>query len=207
MVALPDVVGCPDCGALMLSIVQVCPKCLKLRPSFQRAVDEEAQRTGTPHEELLASYLNHHAEPLTVNDQVNAAHHLAGAYVADGWSPMERQGGRILLRKDPEDPIGLPGILYLPVMLVTALLGRTSLVDLSVSSTGMVQLIETTERYRNHDKGIRNAQMGFVIALIGTIVTIATYSSADPGGTYIVAWGAIVFGGMQMLAGMALARR
>jgi hypothetical protein len=38
-------------------------------------------------------------------------------------------------------------------------------------------------------------------------VTIATYSSADPGGTYIVAWGAIVFGGMQMLAGMALARR
>jgi hypothetical protein len=36
----------------------------------------------------------------------------------------------------------------------------------------------------------------------GTIVTIVTYQAASGGGTYMVAWGAIVFGGIQFLRGL-----
>lgn len=36
----------------------------------------------------------------------------------------------------------------------------------------------------------------------GTVVTVATYSAARDGGTYFVAWGAILFGGLQFLRGL-----
>ncbi len=37
----------------------------------------------------------------------------------------------------------------------------------------------------------------------GIIVTIATYSAASGGGSYVVAWGAIIFGGFQFFRGIA----
>jgi len=36
----------------------------------------------------------------------------------------------------------------------------------------------------------------------GTAVTVYTYSAASGGGTYVVAWGAIIFGGIQFLKGL-----
>lgn len=43
---------------------------------------------------------------------------------------------------------------------------------------------------------------GGIIFLIGAAVTLATYSAAQGGGTYVVAWGAILFGGFDFLAGL-----
>jgi hypothetical protein len=37
----------------------------------------------------------------------------------------------------------------------------------------------------------------------GAVVTIITYQAAAAGGTYVVAWGAIIFGGIQFLRGLA----
>jgi hypothetical protein len=49
----------------------------------------------------------------------------------------------------------------------------------------------------------RNLLVGGVICLIGIVVTAATYSAAqEGGGRYVVAWGAIVFGGIQFLQGL-----
>ena len=37
----------------------------------------------------------------------------------------------------------------------------------------------------------------------GLIITLATYSAASSGGTYVVTWGAIVFGAAQLMKGLA----
>ena len=36
----------------------------------------------------------------------------------------------------------------------------------------------------------------------GILVTVATYSAASSGGTYLLAWGAILFGGVQFVKGL-----
>jgi hypothetical protein len=36
----------------------------------------------------------------------------------------------------------------------------------------------------------------------GTVVTLVTYAAASGGGTYIIAWGAIIFGAFQFFRGL-----
>jgi len=49
----------------------------------------------------------------------------------------------------------------------------------------------------------KNMLYGAIWCIGGIVVTAATYSSASSrGGTYIVAWGAIAFGGFQFLKGL-----
>ena len=51
--------------------------------------------------------------------------------------------------------------------------------------------------------GLQNMAIGAVICIIGIVVTAVTYSAASQGGGhYIVAWGAIVFGGIQFFKGL-----
>ncbi|HLH86887.1 MAG TPA: hypothetical protein VKX28_00400 [Xanthobacteraceae bacterium] len=53
--------------------------------------------------------------------------------------------------------------------------------------------------------GLRNMAIGGVICIIGILVTAGTYgaaSSGSGGGHYVIAWGAIVFGGFQFLKGL-----
>jgi len=45
----------------------------------------------------------------------------------------------------------------------------------------------------------RNIVVGGLWCLGGIVVTAATYSS---GGRYVVAWGAILFGGIQLIRGL-----
>jgi len=53
------------------------------------------------------------------------------------------------------------------------------------------------------NRGMRNMMVGGVICLVGTVITIGTYAAAsNGGGHYVVAWGAIIFGGIQFLQGM-----
>lgn len=50
----------------------------------------------------------------------------------------------------------------------------------------------------------RDMLMGGLICVIGIVVTVTTYSavSSAGGGSYVVAWGAIIFGGIQFLRGL-----
>ena len=44
--------------------------------------------------------------------------------------------------------------------------------------------------------------VGLLWCIGGIVVTVVTYNNASPGGTYIIAWGAIIFGGIQFLKGL-----
>lgn len=58
-------------------------------------------------------------------------------------------------------------------------------------------------RKQRNGKAEKNAIIGGIVALIGLLVTIVTYSNASgSGGTYIVAWGAILYGGIQFFRGV-----
>lgn len=48
---------------------------------------------------------------------------------------------------------------------------------------------------------MRNIIVGGLFFVGGIIVTAVTYTSASEGGSYVVAWGAIIFGGIQMVRG------
>ncbi len=56
----------------------------------------------------------------------------------------------------------------------------------------------------NRSAAAQTMMMGAVICIIGLVVTIATYSAASKGGgTYIVAFGAILGGGYRFFKGMS----
>ena len=49
----------------------------------------------------------------------------------------------------------------------------------------------------------KNMIVGAVWCIVGIVITAATYGAASRrGGTYVVAWGAIIFGGFQFLKGL-----
>ena len=58
--------------------------------------------------------------------------------------------------------------------------------------------------YRSEEssKGIKNMIFGGLWFVGGSLVTAFTYGAASDGGSYVVAWGAIIFGGGQLLYGL-----
>jgi len=48
----------------------------------------------------------------------------------------------------------------------------------------------------------RATWVGLAILVVGIIVTFGSYSAADPGGSYVVAGGAIIFGGYRLIKGL-----
>ncbi len=57
----------------------------------------------------------------------------------------------------------------------------------------------------NRDAAMRNMAIGGVICVIGLVVSIGSYqaaASSPSGGSYVVAWGAVIFGGFQFLKGL-----
>lgn len=54
------------------------------------------------------------------------------------------------------------------------------------------------------EAGKKNMLFGALWCIGGTVVTIGTYAAAsDGGGTYVIAWGAIIFGAIQFFRGLA----
>lgn len=51
-------------------------------------------------------------------------------------------------------------------------------------------------------EGRRNLKHGVIYMAIGVIVTMVTYDMAVPGGTYIIAWGAMAGGLVLFIAGV-----
>jgi len=59
------------------------------------------------------------------------------------------------------------------------------------------------ERAIEYEKAYDNEMLtGGAICAIGIILTVITYSSALNGGTYVIAWGAIIFGAIRFLKGI-----
>jgi len=57
----------------------------------------------------------------------------------------------------------------------------------------------------HRDAALKNMAIGGVVCVIGLIITIGSYSAASSsatGGSYVVAWGAVLFGGFQFLKGL-----
>jgi WD40 repeat protein len=50
--------------------------------------------------------------------------------------------------------------------------------------------------------GILNLVTGLAVLIVGIGITAATYSAARGGGSYVIAWGAILFGGIQVVIGL-----
>lgn len=50
--------------------------------------------------------------------------------------------------------------------------------------------------------GQRDLLIGAGVCLLGIVITVATFSAARGGGTYVVAWGAIIFGAIQFFRGL-----
>lgn len=55
------------------------------------------------------------------------------------------------------------------------------------------------------DNGSKDMIFGALWFFGGIIVTVATFSAASNGGTYVVAWGAIIFGAIQFFRGVSKA--
>lgn len=51
--------------------------------------------------------------------------------------------------------------------------------------------------------GRKNMLYGALWCIGGIVVTAATYSAASDGGTYVIAWGAILFGAIQFIRGLS----
>lgn len=53
------------------------------------------------------------------------------------------------------------------------------------------------------EEGRKNMAAGAVVCIIGILVTAVTYSAARDGQSYIIAWGAIVFGAVRFFRGLS----
>ena len=85
---------------------------------------------------------------------------------------------------------------------LAAACGTTSLTDDERARAG--RAVAQTEA-RDFDVQARAGRMRMavsaVVFVIGALVTLISYNAADAGGSYVVAWGAMVFGALFFLAG------
>lgn len=59
-------------------------------------------------------------------------------------------------------------------------------------------------QYKQEKKEVGNKNMlyGSLWCIGGLLVTFLTYSAASDGGTYVIAWGAVIFGAIQFFKGL-----
>ncbi|MEX0703780.1 MAG: hypothetical protein WD069_16905 [Planctomycetales bacterium] len=50
--------------------------------------------------------------------------------------------------------------------------------------------------------GRKNMLIGAIVCIVGIVVTVGSYSAATGGGSYVVAWGAVLFGAVQFFRGL-----
>jgi hypothetical protein len=51
------------------------------------------------------------------------------------------------------------------------------------------------------NSGMKNMAIGAIVCLIGLAVTIGSYVAAEPGGVFLLAYGPVIFGGIQFVRG------
>jgi hypothetical protein len=83
---------------------------------------------------------------------------------------------------------------------------RSNLVDkgLSEEAAGIVVgNLQQALTKAHQEAGQKDMLYGALWCIGGIAVTVGTYSAASGGGTYVIAWGAIVFGAIQFFRGLA----
>lgn len=81
---------------------------------------------------------------------------------------------------------------------------QRDLIDTGVPSQIAYPLVDAMMEHRAEAlgmSGLRNMGIGLLIGLIGVCVTAGTYLVADPGGTFVLAWGAVGVGGLSFVYG------
>ena len=73
------------------------------------------------------------------------------------------------------------------------------------SASVVVTNLKEMKKEAEAGQGTGNMIFGALWCVGGIAVTAATYSAAEGGGTYVVAWGAIVFGAVQFFIGLGQA--
>lgn len=71
------------------------------------------------------------------------------------------------------------------------------------SANIVVSNLEQQIKSAKKSRANKDMLFGALWCVGGLIVTAVTYSSASGGGTYVVAWGAIIFGAIQFFKGVA----
>jgi len=66
----------------------------------------------------------------------------------------------------------------------------------------VVRELNTAKKSAVRSMGMKHMGIGAAWCIGGIVVTVATYQAASGGGTYVVAWGAIAFGGLEFLYGL-----
>ena len=82
---------------------------------------------------------------------------------------------------------------------VTALVAQG--LDLE-SATAVVTNLDHQVADTKKERAKKDVLYGALWCVGGIVVTAVTYSSASGGGTYVVAWGAIIFGAVQLIKGV-----
>jgi hypothetical protein len=70
------------------------------------------------------------------------------------------------------------------------------------TASSVVENVLRALKKAHRDAGTRNVFVGAAWCVGGIVVTALTYQLASGGGTFVVAWGAILFGGIQFLRGL-----
>jgi hypothetical protein len=71
----------------------------------------------------------------------------------------------------------------------------------SESATVVINNLQLQIKQAKKDGAAQNMFYGVVCFVIGIAITLGTMAMANDGGTYVLAWGAILFGGLQFLYG------
>lgn len=83
---------------------------------------------------------------------------------------------------------------------------QAMLVEKGIDQESAATVVSNLTRMRSEairEAGKKNMLYGALWCIGGIVVTAVTYSAASGGGTYIVTWGAIVFGTIQFFRGRA----
>ena len=62
--------------------------------------------------------------------------------------------------------------------------------------------LQNQYKQEKREAGNKNMLYGALWCVGGLLVTILTYSAASDGGTYVVAWGSVIFGAIQFFKGL-----
>lgn len=62
--------------------------------------------------------------------------------------------------------------------------------------------LQNQYKQEKREAGNKNMLYGALWCVGGLLITILTYSAASDGGTYVVAWGAMIFGVIQFFKGV-----
>lgn len=66
----------------------------------------------------------------------------------------------------------------------------------------VISNLQNQYKQEKREAGNKNMLYGALWCVGGLLVTILTYSAASNGGTYVVAWGAVIFGAIQFFKGL-----